>query len=248
MDFTVHTTNTFLSLFNEIDSLFIRVLWLDTHMPFHEKLHALVYGSYSLSPCVRKFHQKLRYFGDMRNQIVHGFHQDHHHYMLVSEYACQQISYIHHELHNPKPILEVFWDSVLVTSPFLRLGELLGYHYHTPQKVIALRSPGGWFTGVITSVMIAALLAYLYTEQWTVLDTLRSSDALVWVLCQRAWLISETRWVAPELTVYELEAMLLRQDAPWVVVVTERGCRGNVPIAALTVQDLPKLMPYVQLW
>jgi len=60
------------------------------------------------SKFVQQFQNKLRYFGDLRNQLVHGFSLDKKHYVVASDYAVQQIKRVYEELTKPKPVAEVF--------------------------------------------------------------------------------------------------------------------------------------------
>jgi hypothetical protein len=53
---------------------------------------------------VRKQQHKLKYFGDLRNQVVHGFRLEQHHYLLASDYAVMQIKTIYEHLTKPPTI------------------------------------------------------------------------------------------------------------------------------------------------
>ena len=55
---------------------------------------------------MNKFESKLRYFGDLRNHLVHGFRLDNRHYIHVSEHAVQQITFAHDQLTKPQTLLD----------------------------------------------------------------------------------------------------------------------------------------------
>ena len=98
---TVENSNTFLAYFNQIDKFFEVVLGATDYIPYTEKIEKVARGIYPVSAFVKKFQQKLKYFGDLRNQIVHGFRLDQHHYLLVSEYALDQIKKTYTHLTTP---------------------------------------------------------------------------------------------------------------------------------------------------
>jgi len=65
-----------------------------------------------LSPFVRLYQNKLRYFGELRNQLVHGFRLDHQHYLLVSNHALKEIQLLYKEMKKPTYASEVFGREV----------------------------------------------------------------------------------------------------------------------------------------
>jgi hypothetical protein len=70
-------------------------------MPFSEKIDHIAHGKYSVTPFVNHHVAKLKYFADMRNQIVHGFRLDHEHYLLASDHAVGAIKTITEHLVTP---------------------------------------------------------------------------------------------------------------------------------------------------
>lgn len=86
-------------------------------MPFIEKVDRIAQGRYPVTAFVRKYQHKLKYFGDLRNQVVHGFRLEQHHYLLASDYAVNQIKTIYEHLTKP-PIVR---DCCLKDIPVVRL-------------------------------------------------------------------------------------------------------------------------------
>lgn len=80
-------------------------------MSYTDKLEKIAQGRYPVSPFVKKFQQKFKYFGDLRNQVVHGFRLDNHHYLLASDYAVDQVKKSYELLTNP-PLV---WQQLLHT-------------------------------------------------------------------------------------------------------------------------------------
>jgi uncharacterized protein Usg len=106
--YSEQNSNSFLSLYNQIDKLFDQILMLTRYVPFNEKLQMFMEQAYDISPIVKKYQQKLRYFGDLRNQIVHGFRLDNQHFVVASDHAVDQIQGIYDHLAQPKTIVEMF--------------------------------------------------------------------------------------------------------------------------------------------
>jgi len=63
-------------------------------------------GKTSITRFVKSFEAKLRYFGDLRNQLVHGFRLENKHYLVVSDHALHEIQTIHDHLTAPKTIAD----------------------------------------------------------------------------------------------------------------------------------------------
>jgi predicted transcriptional regulator len=109
---SVQNSNTFLSYYNQIDKFFAYVLQLKRYIPFGEKISVLGGGDFSISAIVHRYETKLRYFGDMRNQLVHGFRIDKRHYVVASDHAVQQIQSLYEEMRHPKTVVDAYQRKV----------------------------------------------------------------------------------------------------------------------------------------
>lgn len=116
MPHTAANSNTFLAYFNQIDKFLGIVLWTNEYIPYAEKIDKICLGSYPISAFVHKFQHKLKYLWDLRNQIVHGFRLDQHHYLLASDYAIAQIKQLYELLIHPP---EAWSKQKLSTIPVL---------------------------------------------------------------------------------------------------------------------------------
>ena len=67
----------------------------------------IVRGKTKVSAFVNLVEAKLRFFWEMRNQLVHGYRLEQKHYMYVSDHAIEQIEQIHDELITPQTVGEV---------------------------------------------------------------------------------------------------------------------------------------------
>lgn len=113
--YSAHNSNTYLAYFNQIDKYLSYVLKLQKYVPYHERVTMITRGKYAVSHFVSRFEAKLRYFGDLRNQLVHGFRLDNKHFLIVSDHALEQITSIHDELTKPKTLQDIF-DQKIVSA------------------------------------------------------------------------------------------------------------------------------------
>jgi hypothetical protein len=81
-------------------------------MPYNEKVTVIADGTYNVSNFVSLYQNKLRYFGDLRNQLVHGFRLENKHYVLASDYAVEEIKTIYEELRKPTSVQQAFGREV----------------------------------------------------------------------------------------------------------------------------------------
>lgn len=125
MAHSISNSNTFLAYFNHIDKFFEVVLWLDAYMPFTEKVDRISQGRYPVTAFVRKYQHKLKYFGDLRNQVVHGFRLEQHHYLLASDYAIEQIKKIYEHLTKPPTIERWCAQDIPSVHPTTTMREVL---------------------------------------------------------------------------------------------------------------------------
>jgi hypothetical protein len=65
--------NDFIEVFNELDKYFDTLVaqHTDRFMPFNEKVKIIGQDILNISAFVKKYEQKLKYFGELRNEIAH---------------------------------------------------------------------------------------------------------------------------------------------------------------------------------
>lgn len=95
------------------------------YVPYHERITMISTSKVSISRFVQQFEDKLRYFGDLRNQLVHGFRLDNRHYLIVSDHAIDQITNIHDELTKPKTVAEIYTEQVIVAQDDHTIADVL---------------------------------------------------------------------------------------------------------------------------
>lgn len=76
---------TFLSHFNTIDKQLDVIIGSDKFLPYNEKLNKIAHGTYALTPWIRHHIDQLKYFGEIRNMIIHHQGESHHYVQLTRE-------------------------------------------------------------------------------------------------------------------------------------------------------------------
>lgn len=124
----------YLSLFNEIDKHFDKVLKTEVFLPYNDKIKQIVQGQYSISWFVKLFQNDLKYFGELRNHISHGLKVDEYLYAIPTQRAIDKLSDFVDKIVEPPLCIEFFRKnvhSVQLSDSFSSLLQLMKQeHYH----------------------------------------------------------------------------------------------------------------------
>jgi hypothetical protein len=229
MSHSVSNSNQFLSYYNQMDEFFTILLDVWTYIPFSEKIDQIVQWHYSVSSFVKQHYHKLKYFSEMRNQIVHGFRLDHEHYLLASDVAVKAIKNLTEHLVTPPTI--AFLSEKTIPQLFVK---------QTVQETI--------------TILLHHHLRALPLYDNDVYVTTLSLDYLAWLLLQWWWekLIEEklpwdvlaVLFLSPTTSVYTIESLFLKQHPSKpieVIWISEDWTSDSPIIGKITPQDLPKL-------
>lgn len=212
-----------------MDEFFSVLLDIGTYMPFSEKIDQIVQWHYSVSSFVKQHYHKLKYFSEMRNQIVHGFRLDHEHYLLASDVAVLSIKNLTEHLVSPPTIASLITHTVpqlLLQSTVQEAIELL-LDQHT--RFVPLFDDASYITTL-------------------------SLEYLVWLFLQWLWSVSlqkklpkesvSVSFLPPTTSVYTIESLFLKQHSPKlleVIRISEDWTSETSIVWKITAKDLPKL-------
>jgi hypothetical protein len=118
----------FLSLFNEIDKYFDKVLGTERFLPYNDKLKQIMQGQYPISRFVKIFQNDLKYFGELRNHISHGLKVDEYMYAIPTQKAIDKLADFVDKIVEPPLCIEYFRKevhSVQLSSSFSLLLKLM---------------------------------------------------------------------------------------------------------------------------
>lgn len=229
---SITNSNTFLAYFNHIDKFFEVVLWISSYIPFIEKVERISQGRYPVTSFVKKYQHKLKYFGDLRNQVVHGFRLEQHHYLLASDYAVEQIKTIHEHLTKPPTILTCCEREIPLVSMDTSMLEVITLLKKTDLPALPLRDADGVYqeTIFLKQIIGAALHADFLTQPVATYLTETSCQAL---------------FMPSDASVYEIEWLFstVRENGKddELIRITPQWNPDEEIIWIITAADLPKL-------
>ncbi|MDR0861017.1 MAG: hypothetical protein LBO09_08915 [Candidatus Peribacteria bacterium] len=125
---------TYLSLFNEIDKHFDKVLKTESFLPYNDKIKSIVQGQYSISWFVKLFQNDLKYFGELRNHISHGLKVHEYLYAIPTQRAIDKLADFVDKIVEPPLCIDLFRKEVpgvQLSDSFSALLKLMREgHYH----------------------------------------------------------------------------------------------------------------------
>ncbi len=227
---SAHNSNTFLAYYNQIDKYLSYILWLTKYVPYHERITIIGKGWYKISHFVKKFEGKLRYFWDLRNQLVHGFRLDNKHYVIVSDHAIKQISMIHDELTKPQTIAKTSkWDVFHAD-----ISDTLEQVIQTMSKDKIHYLPVFDKKDFVWVLSFQDILSWLSGQNK--IDTSKATLADVKV---NSYI--EHDFVSEEMSVHELKTLFSKKDWAEVILATPSGKEGEEISALVSVYDLVQM-------
>jgi len=102
----------FLSLFNEIDKHFDKILKTEVFLPYNDKIKRIIEGKYPISRFLTIYHNDLKYFGELRNHISHGLKVDEYLYAIPTQRAIDRLSDLVEKIIEPPLCIDHFRKEV----------------------------------------------------------------------------------------------------------------------------------------
>ncbi len=214
-------------------------MWAKSYIPYTEKVAIIAEWNFPQSKFVQQFQNKLRYFGDLRNQLVHWFSLDKKHYVVASDYAVQQIKRVYEELTTPKSVWETFKHAVYSCKTSDSLKDVIVTMRNELNTHIPVYDETGKFVEMLSESTIAYRVADEINEKW-----LHSTELTVWDIPLEN--SNDTFvFVDQEASVYEIEKLFStnheQKKRLWAVFVTSSGDETSPIVWIITAMDLPKL-------
>ena len=170
--------NNFIAVFNELDKYFDTLVQdkTDRFMPYNEKVKLIAMDTTPVSMFVKKYEIKLKFFGELRNHITHGFKIDWIHYATPSYHGVEELRKIKEAIVQPVTIGAIYNKKVFTcnTSDLLKdtMIEMKNFWYtHVP-----VYNEQKQFQWVLTQSAICERLAYHMQDTTKPLDTVLVQD------------------------------------------------------------------------
>lgn len=240
MGYSSHNSNQFLSYFNKIDRFLSSVLDEKKYIPYSEKVDLVIQKGEEGSHVLDQYQSKFLYFGELRNQLVHGFSLDQKHFLEVSEYAVKQIERLYSWLITPKKVWEVFLGEVYVCSTSDTLLDVIvcmrdQLNTHVPV----------YDNGVFVEMISESTIAYRLADQLASWDSLSVHWVCVWDVS-----LENTNdiyaFISKEESVYDIKQRFLRHSATkkrlWALFITQDWLQSQPILWIITAMDLDRIM------
>ena len=229
---SVQNSNNFLAYFNQIDKYLSYILWLKKYVPYHERVTIIASGQTPITRFVKSFEDKLRYFGDLRNQLVHGFRLENKHYLVVSDHALDQIQTIHDNLTKPQTLADLSIDRVdiIIAQEMDRVDTTLQTMSDAHLKYMPVYADDT----LIWVLSFQDIMHRLIANQEVDATTATLSDVDVTHYTEYAYIAADT-------SVYQIQDVFEQDTTIEVLLVTIDGT-ATAPITdMISVYDLPWL-------
>ena len=229
--YSAQNSNTFLAYFNQIDKYLSYVLWIKKYVPYHERVTIIATGKTSITRFVKSFEAKLRYFGDLRNQLVHGFRLENKHYLVVSDHALHEIQTIHDHLTAPKTIADYTKKEYIIannTDTIQAVMELMTEHSLSYIPVYDVER--------LLWVLSFQDIMYRLISHTTIqpsINTLAEVDVTHY---------SEYDVIWPSTSVYEVQDIFEQQATTQVLLISADGSPDTPMTGMISITDLPSLL------
>lgn len=240
MKHSVQNSNTFLAYYNQIDKYLAYILGLTKYMPYNEKLVILADGNYSVSNFVHAYQNKLRYFGDLRNQLVHGFRLENKHYVLASDYAVEEIEKVYEELRKPTSVSQAFGREVYTCT----LDDVLREVIIVMRQELNTHVPVYDKKGNFVEMLSESTIAYRIADQIGDDGEIHLADIKVGDVSLKNT-NDEFVFVEASKSIYDIEQLfaqtLQAKKRLGAAFVTKTGSSDEVITGIVTAMDLPRL-------
>lgn len=235
---SIQNSNNFLWYYNKIDKFLAHLIGAKVYIPYSEKVQRVADGTYPQSKFVRLYQNKLRYFGDLRNQLVHGFSLEHKHYVVASDYAVKQVERVLQELTSPQTVSDLFTGAVYSVTLEDSLKEVILAMRNELNTHVPVYDVQGAFVEMLSESTIAYWIADS-ADSAVAINTVKVGDVPLENTNDTFVFVEQSR------SIYEIETLFAQSFAKkkrlWAVFITENGDSAEKITGIITAMDLPKL-------
>lgn len=217
---SIQNSNTFLSYYNKIDKYLSTVLWIKKFVSYGEKIDLIIQQWIQWSQVLDQYQSKFLYFGELRNQLVHGFSLDQKHFIVVSDHAVSQIKSLYAWLTSPLTVGEVFGGVVYMCELADSLWEVITIMRRDLNTHVPVYDAEGVFVEMLSESTIAYRLAD-QIEQWESIDLAslsvgdisleNTNDTFVFVQADESVYDVRKRFVTESVNMKRLGAVFITQ-------------------------------------
>lgn len=234
----------FLSLFNEIDKRFDKILGTEKFLPYNDKIKQIIQGNYPLSRFVKIFQNDLKYFWELRNHISHGLKVDEYIYAIPTQKAIDKLTDFVDKIVKPPLCVEFFTKQVHLVHLQDSLAHLLTsmntYHYtHVP-----VYSASEKFLGVITENWILQWLSQqMLDDNYIDISKVRIEHLPI------STSHKDFLFVSADINIYEADEIFTihkkKGRGLWAIFITPNGTSREKIIGMISGEDVALIDDFV---
>lgn len=229
---SVENSNTFLAYYNHLDKYFAYVLSLTKYMPFTEKVQVISQKQLPVTSFVARYQEKLKYFGDLRNQLVHGFRLENKHYVLASDYAVEQIKTVYEEVRNPTMVRSLCTKPLYTCTTSESVQTVVSKMKRLGVSHVPLFDAQGKLVDVLSERALAySLMKESDKKPIRIGDISLQDDNDEYII------------ISPETSLYHVEDYFMQAmkqgKSLWSLLITQTGDATGEVLGIITINDLP---------
>lgn len=234
---------TYLSLFNEVDKHFDKLLKTEVFLPYNDKLKQIIVWNYPISRFVKLFHNDLKYFWELRNHISHGLKMNEPLYAIPTQKAIDKLSDFVEKIVEPPLCIEFFKKDVENIQTSQSISELLELFRKTHYSSMPVYE-WGKFLGVITE---RGLL------HWISENVLEDNFVNLYKMRVKEIKIFDGKndfvFVSSEINIYEADEIFTKRRKYWrwlgVMFITQNGKSDEEMIWLVMNEDVALIDDFV---
>jgi predicted transcriptional regulator len=235
--------NNYMAVFNELDKYFDTLVESDRgFMPFNEKVKHIAQDTWTISAFVRKYEQKLKYFGELRNHIAHGFKLDGKHYATPSYHGVEELRKVKEAIVKPVTISSVYEKKVYTCVATDSLKDVMIAMKNFGYTHVPVYDEKHTLLWVMTQSAICEWLAYHMQDASQSLESVTVSAVDLNAGIERYALVEQDK---PLFAVAGLfEPTWLHHKILWALLITKNGKPEEDLLWIVTTYDLPAVTEY----
>lgn len=240
-------SNNYVAVFNELDKHLDGFVWTEKFLPYNEKIKEIAKGTTQVSLFIKKHQAKLKYFGELRNHIAHGFKLDGKHYAIPSYHALDELRKFKDAILKPITIGAVFKKQVfscLTTDSLAEIMQSMRNFHYTHVPVYNEQRELQW---LLTQGVLCDWLASQKMLSNTSLDNIHISDLDLSLGNERHEMVAESTSLFSIPSMFEHknpQEAWFNQRRLGALLITENGNPSETLTGLITTFDLPIITQY----
>lgn len=234
----------FLSLFNEIDKHFDKILEAERFIPYNEKIKIIIWGKFSISRFVKIYQNDLKYFWELRNHISHGLKVDEYIYAIPTQRAIDKLAEFVEKIVSPPLCIDFFRKEVHSVHIQDSLKDLLEAMKHYGYTHVPVYSETEEFLWVVTeSWILQRLSEQMIDDNYIDISKVRIEHIFI------SKSNKDFVFASSNINIYEADEIFTIKKKKgrglWALFITENGTSAEPIIGMISWNDVALIDDFV---